>query len=136
MNVYRLKKLIEILERVPNNQFNMSVWCKRDYNADRSIKQALKHGFVGCVGGWAAQSRAFQKQGFTMVRANRFTYIEYKNSAGLTYTDINAFMHFFGLTKDQTKELVYATRYNVQTVTPYSAINKIKGMLRLEGISI
>lgn len=99
MNVKRLHKLVEILERVPDSQYDDRSWVSKDYQGPISIKNALKKGFVGDAGGWMCQSKYFSKLGLHIDNLN---YPKFEGEHGSS-----AFGKLLGLTEDQTNHMFF-----------------------------
>lgn len=130
MNKKRIKKLIEILERVPKRQFNMAIWIKNDYISDnnkRSVSKAIKKGMIGCVVGWAAQSKSFNRQGFQRDLAGGFYYVK---PSGVKYHGVSGLATFLDISTTEARDFVYDHNYPDGEIKPKHAIKKLKRLLK------
>ena len=117
LNIEAINRAIEILRKVPEDQFAMEAWVQDDTDC----------GTVCCVAGWVAQDKWFQEQGFKLRRdkMNRCTGVWYRPKGGFVSFNFNACKKFFGLTDDQTEAIFFDEQKHT------SLISKIYQLKRL-----
>ena len=149
MNIERLKHLIEVLKKVPEEKFNLEFWRNYDEadsfdeSFDTITNEALKkHGFetlaelsdatfdvvmdcgtVACAVGWATSDPVFNAQGF-------------KYGTTPTYTDENDCSYYNWDAVEQFFEIDYLTAqrlFSEETYTffakPTHVIDRIEALL-------
>ncbi|HKU53023.1 MAG TPA: hypothetical protein VJQ25_11180 [Nitrospira sp.] len=66
MNIERFKKAIEIVEKIPERNFDMTVFAntRENWESDRYGKLKPRCGTVGCALGWIASDDWMREQGY------------------------------------------------------------------------
>ena len=118
MKISRLNRLIEILEKVPEELFDMTIWATRRNGM-----------FAGCACGWASQSPEFQKDGLSfeigdcgMVSYNDILTGKVKGTYGMA--------NFFEIDYATADRLFESDFYNApEKITPADVIARIRELL-------
>lgn len=119
MNVVFLEKLIKILEKIPNEKFDINTWQMRSVGCNT----------VCCAAGWAALDPEFIDAGFKMSE-------DYFGSVMPSYKGMlpyESLQEFFGLGPDQVWWIFYRHSYK-NSPNPKDVIEHIKNVLNGEEI--
>lgn len=136
MNVERLNKLIELLETIPDADFDLRNWIGK-YNGVQMIdyvKPDLSFegdcGTVACAIGWACLDPWFNSQGLKLddsptLRTSEPIY--YCPVDEFKYHSFSAVGMFFDIARDKAEELFLHSKYpETDRVKPSQVIEKIK----------
>lgn len=89
MNRERLEHLITVIRRVPDEQFDLSLWMSSDYNIQEQKALDPECKTVGCALGWACLDPEFKAQGLHLNKFNEPTFgRDTSFSAGEVFFDI------------------------------------------------
>ena len=140
MNTERLKHLIEVMEKVLDEErpFDISLWINtqalpldenRSYIVPLLDVPAHQCGTAACALGWATRDPEFRKQGLTF-DPDVCTPLYIDGEHHWRWEDAGA--AFFGITSAQAEYLFFASGYDVETlkeVTPDRVIEHIHDLL-------
>jgi hypothetical protein len=151
MNIERLKHLIEVLKKVPEEKFNLEFWRNYDEadpfdeSFDTITKKALRKyglgtirelsdsdfdvvmdcGTVACAVGWATSDREFNAQGFYYG-----LYPYYTDETDKTYYNWNAVEKFFEIEPITAQQLFSEESY-IFFAKPIHVIERMEALLTL-----
>lgn len=151
MNIERLKHLIEVLKKVPEEQFNLEFWRNYDEadpfdeSFDTITKEALRKyglgtiselsdtdfdvvmdcGTVACAVGWATSDREFNAQGFYYGSCPYYT-----DETDKTYYNWDAVEQFFEIDY-LTAQSLFSVESYIFFAKPIHVIERIEALLTL-----
>ena len=119
--VEKLKHLIKILKKVPDDNFLAIRWIDTHVE-EVGINKAIKAGGVYCAGGWAAKSKKFIALGLciTIDENTRVTY----NGQGNSYLAVKGFFEM----DDSEAEYIFLDNMS-EDVTTKDIIKRIKQIM-------
>ena len=127
MNIQRLTELCNLLETVPNKQFNIDRWYSAgDIKEDNSPSNSC--GTVCCVIGWATQHKPFNDQGFKF-KFNYFPQWVMNESEYDIYDGWRAVERFFDIINTQATYLFDGDSYKSGNPKPSTVIKRIKKLI-------
>lgn len=151
MNIERLKHLIEVLKKVPEEKFNLEFWRNYDEadpideSFDTITNESLKrHGFetlaelsdatfdvvmdcgtVACAVGWATSDPVFNAQGFYYGSCPYYT-----DETDKTYYNWDAVEQFFEI-EPMTAQQLFSEDSYIFFAKPIHVIERIEALLTL-----
>lgn len=105
-NIKRLKRLVKVLKKAPEQKFNMKVFMnKSQFEEPVKVKLNKMFGAVdcrsaACAAGWLASAKESIKEGLHIDSSN----VVYRNSKGILLSGYTALEDFLEIT---TKECIY-----------------------------
>jgi hypothetical protein len=121
MNTYvsnqRLLKVAKILDTVPEEKFNLSMWRN-------------SCGTVACAVGWAASDPGFKRAGFSLRKHESSIW---GNLHVPHYGEVNhwtAVEKFFGLSREQAEYLFLHLSYSGYDATPREVAERIRNFVK------
>lgn len=118
MNIERLQHLIQILENVPAEKFDLSKW---------------KCGTTACAIGWACSDPSFNEQGLRMTHFSHLgehtLYCPILRFGNRKEEGWDAVTQFFDITREQADYLFANWTYQPSQGTTENVILRIKGLL-------
>jgi hypothetical protein len=120
MNVDRLSRLVEILEKVPEYRFNMSIWA---------VKKSGR--FVGCACGWASQSPEFKSDGLIATIGRSCGMVSYRDPIEGFIKGTYGVAKFFGIDNSTAERLFEPDTYECEPykITTNDVIARIREVL-------
>lgn len=119
MNEQRLLDLADLMDKTPQERFDLSRWAKED-----------ECGFVCCAVGTAALNEQFIKQGLTLKRYPKYGFtVSFEE-----LTSFEAVERFFGITEAQADSLFMASSYLIEERNPQSVAKRIREFVNNKGV--